>query len=206
MHHLHVKRAFDPRSDCAGKAALHVPSAAVRATHAARMPRNHSDAATASAERAGGGVRPESYLCTISPKEMSPKCYQNVTRCHQMSRGVTSCHEVSRSVTECREVSQRFLNVTKCLRAVTKCHLSVTKMSRNVSKCHEMSQSVTKMSPICHEMSQHVTICHTAVTACHHRSQSITGSVCVCDMNWLAWGVKYVFHVFQTAGGSRVFT
>ena len=66
MHHLHVKRAFDPRSDCAGKAALHVPSAAVRATHAARMPRNHSDAATASAERAGGGVRPESYFCTIS--------------------------------------------------------------------------------------------------------------------------------------------
>ena len=64
MHHLHVKRAFDPRSDCAGKAALHVPSATVRATHAARMPRNHSDAATASAERAGGGVRPESYLCT----------------------------------------------------------------------------------------------------------------------------------------------
>ena len=35
MHHLHVKRAFDPRSDCAGKAALHVPSAAVRAAHAA---------------------------------------------------------------------------------------------------------------------------------------------------------------------------
>ena len=66
MHHLHVKRAFDPRSDRARKAALHVPSAAARAARAARMPRNHSDAATASAERAGGGVRPQSYLCTIS--------------------------------------------------------------------------------------------------------------------------------------------
>ena len=115
----------------------------------------------------------------MSPKchQMSPKCHQNVTRCHQMSPGVTRCHE---SVTECHGVSRRFLNVTKCLRAVTKCHLSVTKiMSRNVTECLKMSRNVA----ICHQnvtdMSQHVTICHTAVTAFHHRSQSITGSVCV---------------------------
>ena len=79
--------------------------------------------------------------------QMSPKCHQNVTRCHQMSRGVTRCHEVSRGVTECHGVSRRFLNVTKCLRAVTKCHLSVTKMSRNVTECLKMSRNVT----ICHQ-------------------------------------------------------